>query len=510
MKSKQKILDQNLEKHITILNTKNSFYKTEISSLQNEIIQLKEQLNWFHRQLFGKRSERVVSDINYEQLTFEGFDSPQTDLEKQKEIISAHKRRKPNRNGKDKITLPPDLPVETTILDIPEEQKICKETGQPLVKIGEEITHRLAHKPGSYYIKEIIRPKYALPEKGILTAELSDSIIQRGRADESFLAEILTRKFADHLPLYRISEILQRQEISINRKLLSQWVVRCGMALKPLRDEMLKQILESENIFVDETPVKFLEKKSKQGYLWTICGGRSSDPPYRVYNFTENRRHENIYEILKNYHGVMHSDKYGAYLKLAQNKNIIWSPCWAHIRRKFYEAESGDSKFRQEILEKIQELFELEKEAWLLSEQERLKARKEKEEPIIDELIQKIKDRLINGNVLPKSKFKEALGYFCSSIPYLKNYLEYPFARLDNNVAERAIRPIAIGRKNWLFFGSVNGGEAGAIILSLVQTCRGLGINPREYLEDILRKLMGYNFKKLHELLPDQWRENKS
>jgi transposase len=121
----------------------------------------------------------------------------------------------------------------------------------------------------------------------------------------------------------------------------------------------------------------------------------------------------------------------------------------------------------------------------------------------------KIKNKLINGKILPKSKLKEALGYFCSLIPYLKNYLSHPFARLDNNVAERAIRPVAIGRKKWLFFGSPNGGEAAAVILSPVQTCRGLGINPRDYLEDILRRIMGHNFQKLYELLPDHWQLNR-
>ena len=145
----------------------------------------------------------------------------------------------------------------------------------------------------------------------------------------------------------------------------------------------------------------------------------------------------------------------------------------------------------------------------LLSEEERLAIRKEKEEPIIDELINRIKDKLINGKILPKSKLKEALGYFFSLIPYLKNYLKYPFARLDNNVAERSIRPIAIGRKNWLFFGSPEGGEAGSVILSLVQTCRGLGVDPRKYLEDILRRLMSHNSQKLYELLLDQWRLNR-
>lgn len=147
----------------------------------------------------------------------------------------------------------------------------------------------------------------------------------------------------------------------------------------------------------------------------------------------------------------------------------------------------------------------LERVAWARSPEERLRIRQEKELPIINELIENIKDRLLNGKLLPKSKLREAIGYFCGLIPYLKNYTGYAYARLDNNVAERAIRPLAIGRKNWLFFGSPDGGEAGAILFSLVQTCRGLGINPREYLEDIMRRIMSHSAHRLHELLPDQW-----
>ncbi|NGX64071.1 MAG: hypothetical protein KR126chlam6_01495 [Candidatus Anoxychlamydiales bacterium] len=173
--------------------------------------------------------------------------------------------------------------------------------------------------------------------------------------------------------------------------------------------------------------------------LWTICGGSSADPPYRIYFFKENRKEENIIEVLKNYHGVLHSDKYSGYVKLAQNKDITCNPCWAHIRHKFFEAESGALVFRGWVLDEIQKLFKLEEKTWLLSEEERLKLRKELEEPIIDELIKKIKDKLIYGNILPKSKLRKALGYFLSLIPYLKNYLKHPFSRLDNNVAEREL-----------------------------------------------------------------------
>jgi transposase len=485
----------------------------KIEHLSQENNSLKEQLAWFKRQIFGKRSERVVANLNEQQLMFEGFENPEAPKEEEKKTVAAHTRSKPNRNGQDKITLSPDLPVQTTILDIPEEQKVCQETGKPLVQIGVEITHKLAHQPGSYYIKEIIRPKYAHPEKeeaGILTAPLPDSLLPKCRADESLLAEIITKKFADHLPLYRIGEIFSREGVRISRKLLSQWVISVSKALKPLYNEMLKRVLSSKNIYIDETPVKLWEtEKCKQAYMWVVVGGSESNPAYRIYQFKEDRCHDNVLEILKDYQGGLHSDKFGAYQRLAERKIITWYPCFSHIRRKFFEAESGDPQFKAWVLRKIRYLFMLERVAWARSPEERLKIRQEKEVPILDELIEKIKAKLVDGKILPKSKLKEAIGYFYGLIPYLKNYTKNAFARLDNNVAERAVRPLAIGRKNWLFFGSPNGGEAGAILFSLVQTCRGLNINPREYLEDIMRRIMAHNSQKLHELLPDEWLKNR-
>jgi transposase len=480
----------------------------EITELRTENVFLKEQIEWFKRQIFGKRSERIIPKANVQQLEFEDLEIPEAGKE-QVQTVPAHQRRKPDRNGQDSLTFPSDIPVKVTILDISEEEKVCQETGIRLVQIGEEISCKLAHEPGSYYIKKTVRPKYAHPEKpdnGILTAALPDSIVPKCRADDSLLAKIITEKFADHMPLYRIAEGMSRNKISISRKLLSQWVIRCGLALKPLHETMVQKILESKNVFIDESPVKLQAKNQcETGYMWVIVGGGEAAPVYRSYDFRKNRRHEHALDILQNYHGILHSDKYAAYQRLAEDKIITWNPCWAHIRRKFFEAESGDLPFRNWVLRKIRYLFMLDKVAWARIPEERLRIRKEKEIPIIDELIQKIKNRLIDGKLLPKSKFREALGYFCSLIPYLKNYTNHPFSRLDNNVAERAIRPLAIGRKNWLFFGSMEGGEAGAILLSLVQTCRGLGINPREYLEDVFRRLMGHSFQKLEELLPDQW-----
>ena len=239
--------------------------------------------------------------------------------------------------------------------------------------------------------------------------------------------------------------------------------------------------------------------------MWVIVGGKTANPGYRIFDFCTNRRHINAANMLQGYTGVLHSDKYGAYESLANQKKLTWCPCWAHIRRKFIEAETGDPPFRDWVLRKIKYLYMLERVAWTRDKDERLRIRQDKETPIIDELIQAVKKRFVDGKILPKSKFREALGYFCGLIPHLKNYTLHAWAKIDNNVAERAVRPIAIGRKNWLFVGNEDGGEAAAVILSLTQSCRALGVNPRKYLEDVMRRLMGHNASKLHELLPEQW-----
>jgi hypothetical protein len=239
--------------------------------------------------------------------------------------------------------------------------------------------------------------------------------------------------------------------------------------------------------------------------MWIYVGGGGGDPPYRFFEFRLNRNHDHPLETLKGYKGVLHSDKYGAYEKLAGDGDITWCPCMAHVRRKFVEAEGGDPILRSRILRKIRYLFMLERVAWRRNPEERLRIRREIEKPILVDLTTMVKERLLAGGLLPKSNFAKALNYYYSLAPHLSNYLENADARLDNNVAERGIRPLTIGRKNWLFVGSEDGGKASATILSLVQTCRNLDINPQEYLEDVLRRIMGHPARQIHQLLPDNW-----
>ena len=227
-----------------------------------------------------KKLKIFVDTRNEEQLCFDGFDKL-IPAPSEKKIIPAHERKKREPTGKDKITFPADLPIERKEIDLPEEAKICPETGVALVKIGEEITSKLAHKPGSYFIKQTVRPKYANPNKsedGVKTADLPEGLLNRCQADESLLADILVKKFGDHLPLYRQSEIMSREGIYISRQILCQWVLRTGLALKPLYNEMLVKVLESGNIFYDETPIDMLSPgkgKTHQATMWVLVGGQA-------------------------------------------------------------------------------------------------------------------------------------------------------------------------------------------------------------------------------------------
>ena len=500
----QALLKENTHLHTKIdsLTVTNQKLETRLLATNAKLHQANTQLEWLKRQLFGKRSEKVINKENQEQLLFEGFDIEETPKEKQTSV-KGHTRKK-NSKGKDRITLPDDLPIEKEVHDIPEEEKICPDTKKPLEKIGEETTSKLAYKPGSYYIKQIIRPKYATPKGSIQTAPLPESLLERCQADESLLAHIIISKYCDHLPLYRQSEILKRVGIHISRQTLCKWIMRSGKALKPLYQELQKQILKSSNLFIDETPVAMqAPKKVKQAYMWVTVGGEGSNPPHRAYHFRLTRKHENAEKLLKDYQGTFHSDKYGCYEKLAQEKRLNWCPCYSHIRRKFFEAEGGE--FRETILRKIRHLFRYEKVAWKRSPEERLQIRQEKEAPIIDQIIALCTEKIKDYRLLPKSKLREALGYLLSLHPYLKNYTKHANAHISNNVAERAVRPLALGRKNWLFLGSEEGGEIAAILFSLVQSCKASGINPEKYLTDVMRRLMSHNAQKLHELLPDQW-----
>jgi hypothetical protein len=239
--------------------------------------------------------------------------------------------------------------------------------------------------------------------------------------------------------------------------------------------------------------------KTHTAFMWVVTDGY-----LRYYSFSKSRKHDVAEKILKGAKGYfLHSDKYQAYEKIQGQNGIVWCPCWAHIRRKFFEANTN-SAFRDWVLDRIKLLYDVEKKG--KEEPDKiLLFRQEQALPIIGEIVAAVEQRLRDASILPKSNLGKALSYFRGLQPYVKNYTQHASASIDNSEAERAMRCLAIGRKNWLFTGSEDGGRATAVILSLVQTCRGLDVNPREYLEWVMTKILDHSNQRLAELLPDAY-----
>jgi len=480
--------------------------KEQNKALQELVAQLQWQIKQLQKKIFGKSSERFVDDP---QLFFSGLEpqAPSVEQSAEEEVVKvpAHEKKKVKSTPKNTISYPDDLP---------EEQKIDLKTGESLVCIGEEITRRLCKKSASYVIKEIVRKKYALssnPDAGIKIADKPESLLNRCPAHESLLADIAVNKYCNHIPLYRQSEMMTRDKIFISRQTLSGYMIKIGQILAPFHSLLQQEILASGNIFIDETPIDVLSPgkgKTKQGYMVVIAGGPSLNPALRVYHFLPDRKHAHFEEMFKDYQGVFHSDDYGVYEKIAKQDGVIWAPCMAHVRRQFFEAEAGDKAFREEVLKDIQLLFAIEEKVKDLPPEERVQIREQEAVPVLEALIEKNKKKLMEGTFLPKFKMTQAIKYLLRLSPYLKNYITNPYARIDNNVAERALKHVVIGRKNWLFVGGEDGGGSSAVLYSLAQSCRALNINPLEYFEDVFLRFQSHPANRLRELLPHNWKKN--
>ena len=489
-----------------VLELENKHLKAEISNLQ-------EQLDWFKRQVFGQKSERFVDPVSPDEL-LPGLDLIEEAQEQlHQKIIPPHKRRV-RKKGKNqfKVDIPEDLPRESEIVDIPESEKIDSATGEELVKIGEDKVEKLAFKPGSYFVKEFIYPKYALKGKmlpKIKQQHAEDCIIEGSKFDPSFMAHIVTEKFAYHMPLNRINEKINCYNIKISMQTLCGLVINLGHKVQVLCDLMKNALFDQGVIFTDDTPINLIVNgagKVKEARVWGYVGGLPNAPPYHLYEFSSDRCAIHPMQYLKNFSGVMHADAYSGYEKIdaSESYDINWAACWSHARRKFEESKSADP-LRENMLKLIRYLFMFERIALASEAEKRLEIRKKSEKIIVDRIFQMLKDKVKDNTLLPKSKLAKAVGYMLCRENNFRYYLSDSRARMDNNTAERAMRKLVIGRKNWLFVGSKKSGVAMANLLSLVQTCRALKVDPQKYLEDVFRRMMGIPNRDLHQLLPDQW-----
>jgi transposase len=374
--------------------------------------------------------------------------------------------------------------------------------------IGEEIREQLEYVPASMIVIEHVRPKYACAacQAHVTIAERLPEPIEKGLPGPGLLDQVIMSKYADHLPLYRQEGIFRRFGVELPRQTTCDWMRVSADLLEPIWKEMLRQIKRSAVIQTDDTPVRVLDPDhggSRQGRLWDYVGDR--DHPYIVFDYTPDRTSEGPERILQGYRGYLQADAYSAYDGLYASGAIVEVGCWMHARRKFYEARTSDPERAHQALAWISLLYDVEREAkeQKLNDAERQALRETRSRPILEEIRTWLAAE--RPRVLPKSPIGEAIEYAWNQWTALTRYLEAGFLEIDNGASERGLRPVALGRNNWLFFGSDRGGRTAAILMSLCATCKRLGVDVLAYLKDVLERISTHPNSRIGELLPDRW-----
>jgi transposase len=456
------------------------------------------------RHRFGRKSEQL--DADQFELALEEVEAAlsQAELARNKASKAPSERpRKTNRGA-----LPAHLERIEQVVDV--EDKACPCCGGALHQIGEDVAERLDVVPTTFRVLVTRRPRYGCRscESAVVQAPAPARIVEGGIPTEALIAQVLVSKYADHLPLYRQAQIYARQGIQLDRSTLADWVGRAAWYLRPLRDHILERLRRSERLFADETTAPVLDpgrKKTKTGQIWAYaCDDRpwgGSDPPMVAYVYAADRKTERAQAHLQGFAGILQVDGYGAYAALARrHQQIRLAFCWAHVRRKFYElAES--SPVAADVLRRIASLYAVEDEIRGLPADERRDARDQRSRPIVDDLYRFLEAR--GRQVSAKAKLGEAISYALKRWDGLTRFLDDGRIDLDNNAVERAIRPLALNRKNALFAGSDEGGDNWAVIATLIENCKLTGINPHTWLTATLTSLAdGHPVSRIDELLP--------
>lgn len=487
-----------------------------IKNQQAVILSLQAQLAALKRHRFGRSSEKLDTKIEQLELMLDEMaylgvgvdvDIAQPDQDTPSEVKSKPVRQK----------LPDDLPREDITHEPAHE---CSECGDDsFSKLGEDVTEVLDYIPAHFKVLRHVRPKHSCRKcETIRQAELPSMPITKGKAASGLLAHIMISKYTDHLPLYRQSEIYARQNIHISRSTMAGWMRQIDELIEPLSEALAVDILSSSKLHGDDTTVPVLTPglgKTKTGRLWVYVrddrGYCGDSKPAALYRYSPDRKGIHPQEHLENYKGTLQADGYAGYNdlykadKISGEIKIIEAACWAHVRRKFYEDhENTKSQYSHEILKRIGLLYDVEREIKGRPPDERNAAREEKSLPIIDEL--KVYFDAIRGKVSGKSPLAGAIRYALKRWGALQTFVHDGTVEIDNNIAERAMRPIALGRKNYLFAGSDRGGEVAATFYSLLETCKLNNINPQEYLADVLKRIADHPVKQVSQLLPQNWK----
>jgi transposase len=340
----------------------------------------------------------------------------------------------------------------------------------------------------------------------VIAAFMPEHPIAKCKADVGLLAHLIVSKFADHLPLYRQDGIFEREGVTIPRATQCSWLMQVYESIKPLEETFRRAVFERDVLFTDDTPLPLQVKgngKLKKARLWVYVRG-GPGPPLTVYDFSLDRSKRRPLDFLNDYRGYVHADAYSGYDELFRKEGIVEVGCWAHARRKFDEAASSRPKEATDILARIARLYhEVETPGADMTPDERRRFRQEHAAPLLAGIFERLEE--LRRQTIPAEPLRKAIDYTLNQRTALCRYLEDGRLKPDNNLAENAMRPVTVGRKNWLFVGSERGGRAAALFMGLVKSCKDCHINPWEYFDDMLRRIMSHPITRLRELLPDRW-----
>ncbi len=461
----------------------------KVAYLQLELEKLK-------RMIYGTKSERFIpSDPS--QLSMDLGHQVPAPVEPQTEEITYTRNKADKAKGHARMEISASIPRETIMIEPAEDVADGR-------KIGEKVTEVLDYTPGKLKVTRYVRPVYALPNsQGIVIGNLPSLPIPRGNAGAGLLAHLIISKFVDHLPFYRQVQMFKRQGVTLAESTVNDWFRSGCDLLEPLYDCLKKKLLQGSYLMADETPISVLTEDkpgaTHKGYHWVYY-----DPVQKMvlFDYRKGRGREGPEELLKEYQGALQADGYSAYESFEQKPNITLLACMAHARRKFDEALKNDKVRAEHALKLIQQLYAIERQA--REEQmdfDRRKAlRQEKSAPILQELHTWLKENITQ--VLPKSAIGIAIAYTLHLWPRLVRYLEDGRYEIDNNLIENSIRPVALGRKNYLFAGSHEGAQRAAIMYSFLGTCKINNIEQFEWLSTVLKRIPDHSIQRLEELLP--------
>jgi len=479
----------------------------DYSQLLEKHAELAETLALFRRYIFGPRRERHVDDPDQGHL----FDLHDTVIEPDAVAPAFGDARPPapqprTRRPHRRLALD-HLPHNRIEHDVPDAEKACSCCGGPKQKIGEDLSRELEFTPAKLEVNVHVLPKYACPKcrEGVASPPVPPKPIAGGIAGAGLVSFVLVSKFSDHLPLYRLEDIFTRHGVFLSRSTLCDWVRNAAELLRPLAELQRTLVLQSPVIWTDDTYVTVLGRDqpgSTKARFWVYIGDVLH--PYSVYDFTMSRSRDGPAAFLADYHGFLQADAYGGYdgIYLGSNGTILEVACWAHARRKFYDARSSSPREANQVLEWVQQLYDVEDRAREFTPEERQAVRQQESVPILDRIETYLNE--LSSRILPKSALGKAITYARNQRAALRRYTGDGRLTIDNNVSERTLRLQAIGRKNWEFLGSEAAGPRAAVLFTILAGAKHHHLEPWAYLRDVLLRL-GAGQTDLEALLPDRW-----